>query len=162
MILTGKLKDFTRSFSGECSIIFSLDKSLNNEALNSLKDKILSIDIKEYKEKRSNQQNRLFWKTIGAIAKHTGHDDDEIYITVLERANILCDYLYSNNDMLNKLKGADGIRGVKFMGIMNNQYIYKVYFGSSKMNVKEFNQLIEVAQKLASEVQVPYEEINYL
>ena len=160
MILTGKLKDFTRSFSGECSIIFSLDKSLNNEALNGLKDKILSIDIKEYKEKRSNQQNRLFWKTIGAIAKHTGHDDYEIYVAILERANILSEYLYSNNDMMDKLKGTKGIRGVKFVGITNNQYVYKVYFGSSNMNVKEFNQLIEEAQKLASEAGVPY-EINY-
>lgn len=160
MILIGKLKDFTRSFSGECSIIFSLDKSLNNEDLNSLKDKILSIDIKEYKEKRSNQQNRLFWKTIGAIAKYTGHDDYEIYVAILERANILSEYLYSNNDMMDKLKGTKGIRGVKFVGITNNQYVYKVYFGSSNMNVKEFNQLIEESQKLASEVGVPY-EINY-
>ena len=62
--------------------------------------------------------------------------------------------------MTDKLKGTKGTRGVKFVGITNNQYVYKVYFGSSNMNVKEFNQLIEESQKLASEVGVPY-EINY-
>ena len=37
-------------------------------------------------------------------------------------------------------------------------YIYKVYLGSSKMNTKEFSELLDECIKLASEVGVEYEE----
>ena len=97
---------------------------------------------------------------IHQIAKHTGHDDNDIYCLLLERADALSDYIITSTEMSETLRHT--FRGIKFMRMqeVNSKecYIYKVYLGSSKMNTKEFSELLDECIKLASEVGVEYEE----
>ncbi|MDD7255636.1 MAG: hypothetical protein PUH23_06345 [Bullifex porci] len=78
----------------------------------------------------------------------------------MERADALSDYIITSTEMSETLRHT--FRGIKFMRMqeVNGKecYIYKVYLGSSKMNTKEFSELLDECIKLASEVGVEYEE----
>ena len=62
-------------------MIFDLSKMLQfHEAMKYLqrsRDKI--IELKEYKPKRSNLQNRYYWAILNFIAEQTGNDKDTLH-----------------------------------------------------------------------------------
>ena len=68
-----------------------------------------------------------------------------------------CIFIEANKNKIQMIKdnfnNESGYYGVR---IFNG--IYKVYLGSSKMNTKEFSELLDECIKLASEVGVEYEE----
>ena len=133
---------------------FGTIKNLIPELLKMDMDKFYEVTVKEPTNKRSLQQNRLLWKVIHSIAKETNHDDNEIYCALLEKADALSDYIITAVEMEDALRKS--FRGIKFirMQVVNGKdcYIYKVYLGSSKMNTKEMNELLDMAIKVASDL----------
>ena len=117
-------------------------------------DKYFEISIKEPSNKRSLQQNRLLWKVIHLIAKETQQDDNEVYCAMLEKADALSDYIITAVEMEDALRKS--FRGIRFMRIQEvngkDCYIYKVYLGSSKMNTKEMNELLDITLKVANDL----------
>lgn len=115
-------------------------------------DKYFEISIKEPSNKRSLQQNRLLWKVIHLIAKETQQDDNEVYCAMLEKADALSDYIITAVEMEDALRKS--FRGIRFMRTQEvngkDCYIYKVYLGSSKMNTKEMNELLDITLKVAN------------
>ena len=126
-------------------------------------EKIYVCEIKEYRSKRSLEQNKLLWKLIHLIAKQYYQDDMEIYCAVLERADALSDYVITATDMGDALRKT--FRGVKFIRMqeVNGKecYVWKVYLGSSKMNTSEMNELIEIAMQICSELGIDTREEWY-
>ena len=126
-------------------------------------DKLYQIEIKEPKSKRSLEQNKLLWKLINKIAKETYQDDMEIYCTALERADALSDYVITAIDIEGSLRKS--FRGVKFVRMQEvngkDCYVYKVYLGSSKMNVKEMNELLEIVFQMCGELGIATMEDFY-
>ena len=120
-------------------------------------DKTYICEVKEPKSKRSLEQNKLLWTLIHKIAKETYQDDMEVYCTALERADALSDYVITAIDMESALRKS--FRGVKFVRMqeVNNRecFVYKVYLGSSKMNVKEMTELLEIVFQMCGELQIP-------
>lgn len=120
-------------------------------------DKQYVVEIKEPKSKRSLEQNKLLWRLIHKIAKETYQDDMDVYCSILERADALSDYVITAIDMEDALRKS--FRGVKFLRVqeVNNKecYVYKVYLGSSKMNVAEMNELLEIVFQICSELKIP-------
>ena len=145
MITTGKIKDIITDLQ-------KLDKS-----------KIYICDIKEYKQKRSVEQNKLLWKIIHRIAKETFQSDEDVYCAVLERADALSDYVITATDMVEDLRKC--FRGVKFVRMQEvngkDCFIFKVYLGSSKMNTSEMNELIEITMQVANELGIDTREEWY-
>lgn len=43
------------------------------------KDKVFSVEVKEYRKNRSNSQNRLYWSWIHILAGHTGYSEEEMH-----------------------------------------------------------------------------------
>lgn len=125
-------------------------------------DKLYICEIKQPKSQRSLEQNKLLWKLIHSIAKETYQDDMEVYCAVLEKADALSDYVITATDMENALKKS--FRGVKFIRMqeVNGRecYVYKVYIGSSKMDTKEMNELLEVTMQICEELGIPT-EVDY-
>ena len=123
-------------------------------------NKFYICEIKEPKPKRSLEQNKLLWKLIHRIAKETYQDDEDVYCAVLERADALSDYVITATDMGEALRKT--FRGVKFvrMQVVNGKdcYVYKVYFGSSKMNTSEMNELIEITMQVCAELGIDTRE----
>ena len=126
-------------------------------------DKVYICEIKEYKTKRSLEQNKLLWKLIHRIAKETYQNDMDVYCTALERADALSDYVITATDMGDALRKT--FRGVKFVRKqeVNGKecFVWKVYLGSSKMNTAEMNELIEIAMQICGELGIDTREEWY-
>lgn len=126
-------------------------------------DKQYVVEIKEPKSKRSLEQNKLLWRLIHKIAKETYQDDMDVYCSALERADALSDYIITAIDIESNLRKS--FRGVKFIRMQEVNakecYVYKVYIGSSKMNIKEMNELLEIVFQMCSELRIPTTEDLY-
>lgn len=122
-----------------------------------LEDKIYVCEVKEPRSKRSLEQNKLLWELIHKIAKETYQDDMDIYCSLLERADAKSDYVITAQDMQDSLRKS--FRGVKFVRkqIVNGKecFVYKVYLGSSKMDVKEMSELLDITIQICSELGIP-------
>lgn len=65
----GKINELQRTLSGELLLSIKIpDTDKNMDAIESLRDKELNVDITKYTAKRSNNANRLFWKMCDQIA----------------------------------------------------------------------------------------------
>ena len=119
------------------------------------------VEIHQQNMQRSLNQNKLLWKLIHKIAKSQCQDDMEIYCYLLEKADAKSDYILAIPGMEDELRKV--FRGVKFIRqqeIGSRTFnIYKVYFGSSKMTIKEMNELLNIAIQLCSELNIPTERI---
>ena len=122
-------------------------------------DKEYAMEIKEIKSKRSLQQNKLLWKNIQLASKMMGQDLMDTYCNLLEEADAKSDFIITPFEMAESLRRS--FRGVRFIRMqdVNDKpcYVYKVYIGSSKMNVQEMNELIERSFDLLSELGINYE-----
>lgn len=138
-------------------------KEIINELLKLDMDKFYICEIKEPKSKRSLKQNKLLWKLIHRIAKETYQDDADVYCGVLERADALSDYVITAVDMEDALRRS--FRGVKFIRMQEvngkDCFVYKVYLGSSKMDTREMNELIEITMQVCSEYGIDTREEWY-
>ena len=119
--------------------------------------KYYTCEIKEPKSQRSLKQNALLWRLIHKLAKATYQDDMDVYCAVLEKADALSEYIITAFDMEKDLRKS--FRGVKFVRMQEGNgkdcYVYKVYLGSSKMDVKEMNELLDIVIMLCEENGVP-------
>lgn len=117
-------------------------------------DKYYDVTIKEPTNKRSLQQNKMLWSIIHSIAKATNQDDNDVYCAMLEKADALSDYIITAVEMEDALRKS--FRGIRFMRMQEvngkDCYIYKVYLGSSKMTVKEMNELLDITLKVANDL----------
>lgn len=120
-------------------------------------------EVKEAKSQRSLQQNKMLWELIHKIAQEQGQDDIEVYCQALEKADAKSDYIITSCEMETSLRKT--FRGVKFIRIqeVNNKecYVYKVYLGSSKMNTKEFKQLLDITLDWCTQLGIPTMEDLY-
>ena len=128
------------------------------------KDKLYSVEIKEPKSKRSIQQNKMLWELIHKIAQEQGQDDMEVYCQALEKADAKSDYVITSCEMGEPLRKT--FRGVRFIRIQEvngkDCYVYKVYLGSSKMDTKEFGQLLDIVLGWCTELGIPtYDDLYY-
>lgn len=122
------------------------------------------LEIKELKSTRTLQQNRYMWSLIHEISKQQEMDDMEVYIQALEEANAKYEYIMAPEEAEENLK--KGFRAVKITRpeIHNGKkfYVYKCFLGSSKFNVTEMKQLIDVIVGWCYELNIPtdiYEKI---
>ena len=138
-------------------------KEIITELLKLDMDKFYVCEIKEPKSKRSLEQNKLLWKLIHRIAKETFQDDMDVYCGVLERADALSDYVITAVDMEKALRNS--FRGVKFIRMQEvngkDCFVYKVFFGSSKMNTSEMNELLEITFQVCAELGIDTREELY-
>lgn len=116
--------------------------------------KLYQIDIKEYKHRRSIEQNKKLWVLIHEIARATHNDEFEVYCSILEKANIKTDYIITAINMEETLKKS--FRAVKFIRMQEvngkDCYVYKVYIGSSKMNTTEMSELLDITLNICGEL----------
>lgn len=120
-------------------------------------EKEYDIEIKEHKSKRSIGQNRYMWVLIHEISKEQAMDDLDVYIQVLEACNAKYEYVLAQEEAEEKLR--KGFRAVKIIRPENFKgkqfYVYKCFLGSSKFNVKEMKQLLDVVIEWCYELNIP-------
>lgn len=147
-----------------------LRKSTNEEGrteiaieLNSYQDDILVRELEKgalyritavpVKSKRSIEQNKLMWEVIHEIAiaecgeNATSADDWDIYIQSLEQAQARFEIVLIKEEAVPML--ADSFRAYKVLNTIESPNGWtmaqvKVFYGSSKLDVKEMGKLLDV------------------
>lgn len=74
-----KIKDFAKSIHGNRVLSLDILGGMNEQELNELNDRDLSVDIKRWREKRSLDANAYFWVLCDKLAEKTGQTKKDIY-----------------------------------------------------------------------------------
>lgn len=158
MKLIGHYDRTFRDYDGNAVISFVVPNIRHQNLAKELDpEKTYSLEIKEVKKKRSIEQNKYMWALINEIdiaINGRPCDDWAIYIMALERAGAKCDYIAALPETEPALKA--NFRAIKYIKDIDLNgkpgRMYKVFIGSSKMNVKEMNLLIDTVLDIAEEV----------
>ena len=144
-------------------------KFIGNQALISspipfnIEDGEYIVSIEPKKRKRSLEQNRLFWKLVGEIAKKEDgnlRNIDDLYTYLLQMAGAKYEVVNVKHEALNSLRSIfKHIRIVKQREVRGCLWdSCFVFYGSSTFNTKEMSQLIDTTLNYAQEVGV--ENVN--
>ena len=123
------------------------------------------IDIKEVRSKRTLQQNKYMWALIHEIADHEDVNQDEmdIYTFALEEARAKYIYLLGTPDAEDELrKNFRAVRVVRPTEENGKKFIvYKCFIGTSKMDTKQMNKVLDVIIAWAEELGIETDEKYY-
>ena len=158
MKIIANFRDILKDYDGNGVVQFVVNNIRHAEMLKGLdKSKEYSLEIKEVKSKRTIQQNRYMWLLLHEIdVAMNGKPTDEMdaYIMCLELANAKFDYIGCLPEAEQALK--ENFRAVKFIKKIDlngkEGNMYKVFIGSSKMDVKEMNLLIDTILDVAEQL----------
>ena len=155
--LNGTFKDVVKSSKGDVVVSFTISNYSQQQLLDKLVEDKYSIVVEKYKDKRTLDQNRLLWKLISVIDETingVASPDSEmsIYISALLRAGAKYTHLVCEKRIEHDLR--EKFRAVQFLHNyeLDDKYgVYRVYYGSSKMDKKEFAQLVDAVKQLGYE-----------
>jgi hypothetical protein len=74
-----RIKDYARSFHGERVLSFDILGHFSEKELDDLVNRDLSVDIKQWRERRSLDANAYFWVLCDRLSEVTGRGKSEIY-----------------------------------------------------------------------------------
>lgn len=127
-------------------------KAIIEYLFNQNKDKI--YEIKEHKEKRTLTQNAYYWVLVNEIANLMKLSKEEIHFRLLkDYSQIALITIKSNVNIKGYIRYYEFERETNISGVKFN--IYKVYKGSSEMDKKEFNILLEGIIQEAKQLGIP-------
>ena len=114
------------------------------------------FDVKEHKDKRSNNANRLLWVCLGRIAKALKTDSWSVYMQMLKRYGTFT-YICVKPSAVEGVKkqwreceeiGELTIKGKKAVQLL-------CYYGSSTYNTQEFSEFLESVMSEMEEMNIP-------
>lgn len=127
-------------------------KAIIEYLFNQNKDKL--YEIKEHKKKRTLTQNAYYWVLVNEIANQMKLSKEEIHFRLLkDYSQIALITIKSNVDIKEYIRYYEFERKTNISGVKFN--IYKVYKGSSEMDKKEFNILLEGTIQEAKQLGIP-------
>ena len=159
MKLTGKIVDASVDFvTGIPKLTLAVNEK--NDLLHCYDDlksiEKLSIEIKQYREKRSLNANAYAWKLIGEIADKVRASKEEVYLEMLKR--------YGQSEVISVLSHIPIRAYVKYFteageSKLNGKLFkhYKVYKGSSEFDTREMSILIDGIVSEAKELGIQTE-----
>lgn len=145
MKLTGRIVDASVDFvTGIPKVTLAVNEK--NDFLQGYDDlksiEKLSIELKQYREKRSLNANAYAWKLIGEIADIVRASKDDVYLEMLRR--------YGQSEIISVLAHIPISQYVKYIeeageSTLNGKLFkhYKVYKGSSEFDTREMSILID-------------------
>ena len=139
MTAQGKIESITKPIKGSGYLV-----TLRVDALPvDLDGKLLDIDLKVHREKRSRDANALLWACIGDIARVLNRDAWSVYLMLLKRYGKFT-YIVVKPEAVDAVKkqwretevvGEIDIHGTKGIQML-------CYYGSSTYDTKEFSDLL--------------------
>lgn len=169
--MTGRLVSLFLGLNRKHHITIEVDLDFR-EAFNKLKDKELSIEIKQKRSKRSNDQNAYFHVLVNKIAEAQNLGDEEVKKQLVIEYGALA---RAKDNTIVGFKMPANVDPTEFYdyvkcfdtreedGVLFNCYL--VYKNSSKMDTKEMTRLIDgaihEAQLLGIETDTPEQLAKY-
>ena len=133
------------------------------------KNALYRLKTDEVRSKRSIEQNAYLWTLIHDISEArngtlaTSDNDWDIYLEALEKAQAKFEYVACLPEAYEMLKGQ--FRASKIMNEFEHNgktFVQaKVFYGSSKMDVKEMAKLLDTVIMMAQEEGVELREVGY-
>ena len=152
--------EFKFLVNGKVEITFTCDKSILRQ-FESLKDDIdLTVQVKEYRQKRSLSQNAYMWVLLDEIAKAVNRSKEDVYRELVKDYGVfeiipLKDEAvkrFNHNWAKNGLGWFTDILGKsKLKGYTN----IIVYYGSSTYDTKEMTRLLDAVINECQELEIP-------
>ena len=101
MRTTVKVRQIFRNIKSQMLLIENLFMDLDIDT-----EKTYILELKEFKSKRTLQQNKLMWALIRKIASHEDmqQEPEEIYVSALEEANLRSTYLLAPEEAEEELR----------------------------------------------------------
>lgn len=138
------------------SVVLNGNPNILNK-IAALQEKPVSVEIKEVKEKRSLEQNSKLWAVLTDMSEVLHSSPNEIYEEMLQRyapativtlqADVDPGYLFKHYSLYKE----GTLKGIKFIA-------YKVYTGSSKMNIGQMSAFLEGVINEAKELGIDTEK----
>lgn len=163
MECTGKFESITRDWlSGKWLITFSTNENITG-SIDKIKDKILRLVVKQYREKRSLDSNAYAWVLMQKIAEAVQSDKWSVYLEMLAKYSRAFTHVIVKPDVVPRFEAE--WRTVRNLGeiTVNGQtgIQLQLYFGSSTFDTKEMSVfidgLIEECRQLEIETLPPNE-----
>lgn len=157
MKIKAKIKGVARDFTnGRHQITLDMLQGNINE-INDLLDRDLSVEIKRYHSRRSNNANGLLWECLGRIADTLGGDKWDYYIQALNKYGQYT-MVEMPADAVDRFKQI--YRECEIVGDHNGQKQVLCYYGSSTYTTKEFARLLDgvIDDMKAAGIEVPTSE----
>ncbi len=115
--------------------------------------KLLAVEVKQHRERRSLDANALLWALLGEMAAALNTNKDELYLEVLTRYGVFT-HIVVKPEVVERVK--QEWRTVRELGevIVNGKKGIQLqcYFGSSTYNQKEFSVLLDGVVSEAKEM----------
>ena len=145
MDCTGRLHSVNKDWrTGKIIISFELNEE-PTEAINELGlFEKLSIIVKKFRKKRSNDANGMFWSCLDEIAKVLNTDKWEVYLKMLKRYGkftYICVKPSAVESMKLQWRETEVVGNININGEEAVQML--CYFGSSTYNTREFSVLLD-------------------
>ncbi len=164
MKVTGKIVGASIGFkTGKPALTLEVNERSDFEALvDEMRDKDkLSIEIKQYRERRSLNANAYAWLLIGQIADAVRAGKDEIYLQCLKR--------YGQSELISVLSHVPIGNYVKYYEEAGESKLngkdfthYRVYKGTSEMDTREMSIFIDGVCSEARELGIQVETPNQI
>ena len=145
MECTGKFKSISRNWlSGKWEITFTTEENITGY-IDKIKDKLLRITVKQYREKRSLDSNAYAWVLMQKIAEAVQSDKWSVYLEMLAKYSRAFTHVIVRPDVVPRFEAE--WRTVRNLGeiTVNGQtgIQLQLYFGSSTFDTKEMSVFID-------------------
>mgnify|MGYP000985134362 CR=1 FL=1 len=108
------------------------------------KGKLLAVEIKQHRKKRSTDANAMLWGLIGKIAAALMADKDDIYLMMLERYGVYTHVIVKPHVVEQVKLQWRTVRGLGEVTVNGQTGIQlQCYFGSSTYDTKQMATLID-------------------
>ena len=144
MKLKGKISNIAKNLiTGTLSLTFDLSEADAGD-FNTLTDKVLSIEIKHYRQGRSLDANAMLWACLNDISMALHVDKWDLYIQALRKYGQYTT-IALRSDALEQFKKVYRECEVVGSRYVDGEEILEVlcYYGSSTYNSKEFSVLLD-------------------
>lgn len=165
MECVGKFKSIAKDWmSGKWEITFETNENITG-SIDKIKDKLLRLTAKQYREKRSLDSNAYAWVLMQKIAEAIQSDKWSVYLMMLERYSRAFTHIIVKPDIVDRVKAE--WRTVRELGEITVNGMTGIqlqcYFGSSTFDTKEMSVfidgLVDECRQLGIET-LPPEEIE--
>lgn len=156
MKFAGKVAGITRDFlTKKLLITFETSEDVTGQ-YDDIQGKILTIEAKKYRKRRSLDANAMLWACLGDIAAALNTDKWDVYLRMLRRYGKFT-YIIVKPEAVESMKAqwreCEVIGDIKVNG--QNAVQMLCYFGSSTYNTQEFSVLLEGVISEMKEMMLP-------
>ena len=145
MECTGKFKSISRNWlSGKWEITFTTEENITGY-IDKIKDKLLRITVKQYREKRSIDSNAYAWVLMQKIAEAVQSDKWSVYLEMLAKYSRAFTHVIVRPDVVPRFEAEwRTVRNLGEISVNGQTGIQlQLYFGSSTFDTKEMSVFID-------------------